>query len=303
MPLNWVALMNPQQLIALLSPHAWTGYAQEINAADVDAQQPFWQWSLTASALAPTLLARASRIVTITGSQGSGKSTFARILVQRLKDLGVRAACVSLDDFYLSKRKRMQLANQVHPLLATRGVPGTHETCRLRDVLEQLAHGTGVVNLSLPQFDKGADDRIDDIHISAEVLVFEGWCLGVQSQSPELLKNPVNELEQAEDSQGIWRHWCNEQIHQHYQPLWALVDAWTLLQPPEFGQVIEWRRQQEQELPPARRMSEAALQRFIQHYERLTRWQWQQPIVGQGLAVDLTAAHDIAAIRSLSPLN
>ena len=70
----------------------------------------------------------------------------------------------------------------MHPLLATRGVPGTHDCRRLGDVLEQFASTKGVINLSLPQFDKGVDDRVQDIHVAAEVLVFEGWCLGVQPQ-------------------------------------------------------------------------------------------------------------------------
>jgi len=295
--------MDPQQLITLLSPLAWTDQAQGINAADIDVRQPFWQWSVVARALAPTLLAGEQRIVSITGSQGSGKSTFARILVQQLNELGVQAAGVSLDDFYLSKQSRAQLGRDVHPLLATRGVPGTHDWGRLGDVLEQFSRSKGVFNLSLPQFDKGVDDRVQDIHVAAEVLVFEGWCLGVQPQPQALLQKPVNELERLEDPQGSWRQWCNQQIHQHYQRLWDFVDAWMLLQPPDFAQVIEWRRQQEMDLAPAQRMSESALQRFIQHYERLTRWQWQQPLGGEGLGFDLTAGHQIAAIRPLGQPN
>jgi D-glycerate 3-kinase len=125
----------------------------------------------------------------------------------------------------------------------------------------------------------------------------------VQPQPQALLQKPVNELERLEDPQGSWRQWCNQQIHQHYQRLWDFVDAWMLLQPPDFAQVIEWRRQQEMDLAPAQRMSESALQRFIQHYERLTRWQWQQPLGGEGLGFDLTAGHQIAAIRPLGQPN
>ena len=295
--------MDLQQLITLLSSLTWTGQAQSINAADVDVRQPFWQWSVVARALAPAVLAGEQRIVSITGSQGSGKSTLARILVQQLNELGVQAAGVSLDDFYLSKQSRTQLGRDIHPLLATRGVPGTHDCRRLGDVLAQFAGGKGVLSLSLPQFDKGLDDRVRDTHVAAEVLVFEGWCLGVQPQPQPLLQEPVNELERLEDPQGTWRQWCNQQIRQHYQGLWDFVDAWMLLQPPEFAQVIEWRRQQEMDLAPTQRMSETALQRFIQHYERLTRWQWQQPIVGEGLGFDLTAGHQIAAVRPLGKSN
>lgn len=291
--------MDPQQLIALLCQHPWIDHAIGISAKDIDTRQPFWPWSLIARALAPALLARDCRIVSITGSQGSGKSTLARILVRQLNALGVKASCVSLDDFYLPKKNRIELARRVHPLIATRGVPGTHDSHWLRALLQQFVHSKGLLNVSLPQFDKGKDDRITEIRVDAEVLVLEGWCLGVQPQPPELLKKPVNDLERLEDAQGTWRQWCNEQIRQHYQPLWPLVDAWILLQPPTFAQVFEWRRQQEMDLPRSEALSEAALQRFIQHYERLTRWQWLQPVIGQGLAIDLTAGHDIGAIWPL----
>jgi len=292
--------MDPRQLIALLNTPPWSVHADDIKLKAVDIRQPFWQWSLIARAMAPSILARDRRIISITGSQGSGKSTLARTLVQQFEALGVAAACVSLDDFYLSKQSRADLSRDVHPLLATRGVPGTHDSSRLGEVLEQFANSKGLLTERLPQFDKGLDDRLEDIQVQAEVLVLEGWCLGVQPQPPELLRQPVNDLERLEDSQSIWRQWCNEQIRRHYQPLWALVDAWMLLQPPGFAQVLEWRRQQELDLPPAQRMSEAALQRFIQHYERLTRWQWLRPMVGRGMAIDLTEDHDIAAIRPLS---
>jgi pantothenate kinase-related protein Tda10 len=65
-------------------------------------------------------------------------------------------------------------------------------------------------------------------------------------------------------------------------------------------QVVQWRRQQEMDLLPSQRMSETALQRFIQHYQRLTQWQWQHPIRGRGLKVDLTPEHDISNIHVLA---
>jgi D-glycerate 3-kinase len=288
--------MDSHQLTALLNT-----LTSPLKSADAgDTLQPFWQWSLLAQALAPSLLTRQCRVVAVTGSQGSGKSTFAKILVSQLKRLGKSAACVSLDDFYLSKQARADLAREVHPLLVTRGVPGTHDSQRLYQVLERFALGKGSVRLALPQFDKGSDDRVADTEVAAELLVVEGWCLGVQPQPPTMLEHPVNDLEKNEDAGGTWRHWTNEQIRQNYLPVWQLVDEWLLLQPPEFTQVVQWRRQQEMDLLPSQRMSETALQRFIQHYQRLTQWQWQHPIRGQGLKVDLTPEHDISNIHVLA---
>ena len=67
-------------------------------------------------------------IIGINGSQGSGKSTLADYLCTMLNErYQLRCVSLSLDDFYLTKLERQQLASQVHPLLETRGVPGTHD--------------------------------------------------------------------------------------------------------------------------------------------------------------------------------
>ncbi|PID64738.1 MAG: kinase, partial [Gammaproteobacteria bacterium] len=63
----------------------------------------------------------------INGSQGSGKTTLADYLVMRLRQAGQHVCALSIDDFYLTKKQRQTLAQTVHPLLATRGVPGTHD--------------------------------------------------------------------------------------------------------------------------------------------------------------------------------
>lgn len=55
-------------------------------------------------------------VVGISGAQGSGKSTLAALLVSELQALGISAQTVSLDDYYLGKAARQQLAQQVHPL-------------------------------------------------------------------------------------------------------------------------------------------------------------------------------------------
>src|SRR5262252_5588246 len=98
-------------------------------------------WLPLADELAATFAraARRPRIVAISGAQGSGKTTLATLLAERLSFLGVRAASCSLDDFYYDRPTRAELARSVHPLLITRGVPGTHdvELCErvLADVL------------------------------------------------------------------------------------------------------------------------------------------------------------------------
>ena len=67
-------------------------------------------------------------LIGMNGSQGSGKSTLAALLTRLLaNNHGLKAIDLSIDDFYHSRQSRLSLANKVHPLLETRGVPGTHD--------------------------------------------------------------------------------------------------------------------------------------------------------------------------------
>ena len=77
--------------------------------------------------LAGTLIANHARpghtpLIGVAGAQGSGKTTLARSLAVALG--GVQ---LSLDDVYRTRAERQTLARDLHPLLATRGPPLTHD--------------------------------------------------------------------------------------------------------------------------------------------------------------------------------
>ena len=232
-------------------------------------------WRTLSILLTPLLSSDKIKIIGITGSQGSGKTTFAQSLTTSLSSRQPSTVSLSLDDFYLSKTAREELAESVHPLLVTRGVPGTHETDLLEKVLNQVASGDKLKKISVPTFDKARDDRGPNKSAYVGKLVLEGWCLGAVAQSGQDLREPVNDLEREEDSSGKWRSWVNSQLHSRYHRLWQRVDFWIRLIPPSFTSVFEWRKQQEEQLDIRKRMSDTDLKRFIQHYERLTRWQWE----------------------------
>ena len=44
--------------------------------------------------------------------------------------------CISLDDYYLTKKQRNYLSKRIHPLLETRGVPGTHATEKITKTIQ-----------------------------------------------------------------------------------------------------------------------------------------------------------------------
>lgn len=216
-------------------------------------------------------------VVGICGAQGSGKSTLAAALEVRLAAGGIAAATLSLDDLYLPRAARAELARTVHPLFATRGVPGTHDPALGLATIAALARGEPA---PLPRFDKGRDDRVPAADwprapAGTRVLLFEGWCLGARPQSAAALSAPVNALEAEEDPHAIWRGHANDSLAGSYQDLFARVDRLVLLAAPGWEAVARWREQAEVSLRKAgapQAMDAAAIARFIQHYQRLTAW-------------------------------
>jgi D-glycerate 3-kinase len=238
-------------------------------------------WRPLAHRIAETRAALSRPIVVgVNGAQGSGKSTLCDFLARSLlPETGLRAATLSLDDLYLSRAARERLAQDVHPLFATRGVPGTHDVELGRAVLDRVTSGRPG-EIRLPRFDKRNDDCAPieawpRLAVPVDVFLFEGWCIGAQPQDDAALAEPINVLEREEDSAGIWRGHVNEVLAGAYQGLFERIDLLVMLQPPSFEAVAANRALQERKLAESgekgRTMDAAALQRFMLHYERLTR--------------------------------
>ncbi|MEI6641399.1 MAG: kinase [Novosphingobium sp.] len=213
----------------------------------------------------------------VSGSQGSGKSTICRMLeALLLESHGLLAATLSLDDLYLTRRERQILARTVHPLFATRGVPGTHNVALGSTLLDAVrARQPG---LTLPRFDKARDDSAPEadwpvIEAPLDVLLFEGWCMGARAQEEADLLKPINRLEAEEDPEGLWRRHVNAQLAGPYRALFDGPDAMIMLAAPGFEAVLGWRQLQEAKLRERTGggMSEAEVARFVMHYERITR--------------------------------
>jgi D-glycerate 3-kinase len=222
----------------------------------------------------------------INGCQGSGKSTLADYLCSMVAERhGVTTANLSLDDFYLPLEDRLKLAETVHPLLATRGVPGTHDIGLAINTLKQLVTDA---ETRIPRFDKSRDDRaaetdFDRVQGPAALIILEGWCLGAQPQTEADLQHPINDLERLEDNQGIWRQYINRALAGDYQQLFAMVDQLIMLRAPSFDTVFQWRWQQETKLLNKHRntdraglMTEQQVLRFIQYFQRITEQSLEQ---------------------------
>ena len=221
-------------------------------------------------------------LVALNGCQGSGKSTLADFLATYLFSiLGDGIEVLSLDDFYLGHEARLQLARDIHPLLATRGVPGTHDIAFLNETLDRLIDERKSNGTLIPRFDKSIDDRRPKAHWPAvdqrlDIILLEGWCLGAEPVDVVHLSDPINDLEKTEDADARWRKYVNQQLRIHYLPVFSRFDTWIMLKAPSFKSVFSWRLEQEQKLVFSKTaeggslMNSKQLLRFIQHYERIT---------------------------------
>ena len=233
---------------------------------------------LVAEALGAALsLPQPVPVFAVAGLQGTGKSTLAVQLADLAQSRGRRVAVLSIDDFYLTRAERERLARDIHPLLANRGPPGTHDLGLAADTLDGLLAGK---RTRLPRFDKLADERAPTTHWPViegrcDLVLLEGWFLKTPAQQADELHTPINALERDEDPDGTWRTWCNTALARDYPALWQRIDALWWLQGPDFDVVRDWRWQQEQALQaadPARRgMTRAQVDRFVQLFERVSR--------------------------------
>lgn len=226
-------------------------------------------------------------LIGMNGAQGTGKSTLARGLSLVLeRTFECPAIHLSLDDFYLTRMARRQLADRVHPLLATRGVPGTHDIAMATDTLERLGHASPQRPVALPLFDKSRDDRVPDsqwpiVQRRPAIILLEGWCVGTPPQEDSALPDPVNRMEAEQDTDMNWRRFVNRQLREVYPPLFRALDRLIMLKAPSFSAVYRWRCLQEDRLAEQtaehgtaaeqRLMDHGGVQDFLQHFERLTR--------------------------------
>lgn len=240
-------------------------------------------------------------LIAIAGAQGSGKSTLAAEAAKALA-----CATLSLDDVYLTRAERVDLAERVHPLFAVRGPPGTHDLALLDHTLTRLRAAGADDRTPIPAFDKLVDDRRPETEWPVfggqpRAILLEGWCLGATPQDPDALTAPINTLERDEDPDGLWRREINDALAGDYAHLFATFDALLFLKAPDFDRVLDWRTQQEAGLTgapvPASRRAE--LSRFVQHFERISRH-----MLAGGVAADVVVELDRnrapAAIRSVT---
>lgn len=244
-------------------------------------------------------------IAGIQGAQGSGKTTLSSLVADVLIKVHDCPSCLlSLDDFYLTHAQRQDLARDLHPLFATRGVPGTHDLTLLNNTLDRLLNAQPSALTPIPRFDKAQDDRVaagDGLGFRGRpaLILLEGWCITPPEPRARLVE-PTNALEALEDAEGHWRRSVNLQLEGPYAALYRRLDTLVMLRIPGFASVSAWRSLQESKLtlaPEARRMNAPDLARFIQHFERLTRWSLETLPLMANLVFEVDQHHEIVSVR------
>lgn len=250
-------------------------------------------WRQLAAALAVRWRDAAPLRVALAGGQGAGKSTLARAIVAACAYFDLRAVAMSIDDFYRTRAARQRLGRDVHPLLTTRGPPGTHDVGLCESVLDALGRPGDV---AVPVFDKGLDDRAERarrVMGPVDVALLEGWCVGARPQSADALREPVNDLEAEADADGRWRRHVNGALAGAYARLFGGFDCLIFLRVPSLDAVRRWRLDQEADRPPDRRLEAEEIERFVAHYERVTLWMLEDLPDRADVLVDLDETHRV----------
>ena len=213
----------------------------------------------------------------ISGSQGVGKSTLAIIIKLVIEKIYKKKVMIlSIDDYYLSKNKRNEISKKIHPLLKTRGVPGTHDINKLRRHINNF--NKQKFPISTPKFDKLKDDCSKTLNkvTSAQILILEGWCCGTSAVEDKYLYKNINKLELNLDKNFVWRKYYNSILKNQYQSVFKMFDITIYLKPPSFAYVLKWRALQEKNNAiknnQKKLMNKKELSFFIQHYEKITKW-------------------------------
>jgi D-glycerate 3-kinase len=232
----------------------------------------------------------------VVGGQGTGKTTLCRILVALLGSLGYRALAVSLDDFY-----KTYAARQADRRFIWRGPPGTHDLDLAIAALDQLRSGQSA---AIPHFDKSAHQGMGDrtgwiTTQSADIVLFEGWFVGVRPVPETAFDQPPDPINTEADRQFALT--VNQELNA-YLPLWERLDRLILLQPQDYHWSKPWRAQAETALGQSG-MTPDQVNQFVTYF-----WQaihpelFIPPLIEDGIDLVLTigAEHQLISSQRLS---
>ena len=248
-----------------------------------------------------------TKIIGLTGGQGSGKSTISNILKIILKEnFNLKTVIFSIDDFYKTLKERKIMSKRISQLFQTRGVPGTHDTKLLLNCLKKLKNSKFKKPCLIPKFDKSTDDRLpknkwQKVEKKPDIVIFEGWCVGVKPQKNKDLIVPINTLEKEKDKKKIWRNRVNKELKNKYKIIFEYIDNLIFLKVPSFKYVFKWRLLQEKKLQLTSKgkkvMDKNQIKNFVMFYERLTKHMLKNFDKESDIVIKIDNKHRLKSIK------
>ena len=243
--------------------------------------------------------------VGLAGGQGTGKTTTSSLIKIILsKYFRLNVFRISIDDFYKTRKERISLSKRVHPMLLTRGVPGTHDINMMLNFFKNVK-SKKFKRLKLPTFNKAIDDRFNkkrwyDLKKRPDVIIFEGWCVGAKSEKRNTLKKTINKMEKTKDQKQIWRKFVNDQLKSKYKKLYSQLNCLIYLKAKDFSLLQKWRLKQERKLwikskknSNSKIMSKADVLSFMQTYQRITQNMFRYMPKYASIIINLNSNHQI----------
>ena len=241
--------------------------------------------------------------VGLAGGQGTGKTTISSLIrIILIKYFKLNVFRISIDDFYKTRKERKNLSSRIHPMLLTRGVPGTHDINMMLSFFRKIK-SRNFKRLRLPKFNKAIDDRSNkkkwyDLKVKPDVIIFEGWCVGARSEKNITLKKTINSLERAKDQKQIWRKYVNQQLKLNYKKLYSQLNCLIYLKAKNFNLLQKWRLKQERKLwikskVKSKIMSRGDVLNFMQTYQRITQNMFRNTPKYASVIFNLNSNHQI----------
>ena len=246
--------------------------------------------------------------VGLAGGQGTGKTTISSILkIILINYFKLNVFKISIDDFYKTRKDRIYLSKRIHPMLMTRGVPGTHDVKVMLDFFKN-AKKNKFKKMKLPLFDKSIDDRLPKkkwyvIKNRPDVIILEGWCVGAKAQTNLEIKKSMNSMERTKDKKLKWRKYVNYNLKTSYKKLFRQLDSLLYLKASSFNQLRKWRLKQEKKLKLQTKskknlkiMNKKDVISFMQTYQRITENMFKNVPKYASIIMNLNSSHQIKSV-------
>jgi len=186
------------------------------------------------------------KIIGISALPGTGKTTLGKWLEAISLKFNFKIAVISIDDFYLPSDE-MKLAIKNNPWNVSRGFPGSHS---VKLMYEKLINWRINGELNVPVYDKslrnGLGDRSHWRLDNPDLLILEGWFLGIEPISMDLHTQHVNSIKLSPVESSYTLNIQNN-LHE-YLDVWNQIENIWHLKPLKFEYMNIWKSNQEKEM-------------------------------------------------------